>query len=455
MNLMKNLILTFIFSLFFIIKSFATHNTGGFITCKNISGYNYKITVTTYTKENSQSDRPELVVYFGDGDSAVVPRINSGGIAIANGLKLNIYETTHTYAGIGIYNVHFEDPNRNSGIVNIPNSVNTPFFVYTELFVFDPVTDCISNSVDFADLPIYESYYGSLFETDLPMSFTDNDSITYEIVSARGAGGNVIPGYTYSGIQIDNLTGRLSWISPGTSMGQYSVVVQTKKWRHNVLVGTSTFDFMIIVNSGSTTNNSLVFSSNCSSDSNVVNNCFLVPGDTLNIDVVAGNNFVTVYSEFSETVNNSSPNIFTGDTLFTWVSNSLDERPYPNKITFRGADTTGIVDHTYLVYVGSNNTGCRIPPFLASKKIGQSNINVFPNPTNGIVNIRSSEIDLSKGIDIINILGQEINVPLIKVQGAIQLDLTRQAKGIYYVQFFVKEKFESKLIILEKSYVHS
>lgn len=59
------------------IKSFASHNIGGEITYKYISGYSYEITVTTYTKESSTlADKCALTVRFGDGDSAVFNRLN-------------------------------------------------------------------------------------------------------------------------------------------------------------------------------------------------------------------------------------------------------------------------------------------------------------------------------------------------------------------------------------------
>ncbi|MCC7301000.1 MAG: hypothetical protein IT233_00005, partial [Bacteroidia bacterium] len=79
----------------------ATHNRAGEITYTHISGYKYRIRVTTYTKLNVLTDKCELMVKFGDGDSASAPRVNgpsvdcnpaSDGQPISSDMKLNIYE---------------------------------------------------------------------------------------------------------------------------------------------------------------------------------------------------------------------------------------------------------------------------------------------------------------------------------------------------------------------------
>src|SRR3989344_6432815 len=77
---MKKL-LTFFF-LFIACKNFASHNMAGEISYKFIGTtpfpYKYEITVTTYTDwvGPSGTDRCELVIHFGDGDSAIAPRVN-------------------------------------------------------------------------------------------------------------------------------------------------------------------------------------------------------------------------------------------------------------------------------------------------------------------------------------------------------------------------------------------
>src|ERR1035437_6703964 len=112
---MKKVLLLIIVLLIKISNAFATHNRAGEITYQNISGRTYKIIVTTYTNtdpQTTQADRCQLVVYFGDGDSATISRDNgtstnicgapvTDGVIVGVLIKKNVYETTHTYPGDG------------------------------------------------------------------------------------------------------------------------------------------------------------------------------------------------------------------------------------------------------------------------------------------------------------------------------------------------------------------
>ena len=84
---MKKISLFFFFS-FFILPAalFATHNRAGEITYEQIGPLTFKVKVLTYTKESSSADRPELEVFWGDGKSDSLPRINGGG----NGVSIEI-----------------------------------------------------------------------------------------------------------------------------------------------------------------------------------------------------------------------------------------------------------------------------------------------------------------------------------------------------------------------------
>src|SRR5437879_679817 len=122
---MKKFLVSLLFSAF-AFAGFATHNMGGDISYKWISGTKYEITVTTFTAVQSLADRCQLTVYFGDGDSAIAPRLNgpqSGmctatgfdGVLIGNNVKYNIYKITHVFPQNGNYHVTMYDPNQHSG----------------------------------------------------------------------------------------------------------------------------------------------------------------------------------------------------------------------------------------------------------------------------------------------------------------------------------------------------
>ena len=128
-------------------RLFASHNRAGEITYKWLYGYTYEIVITTYTNTfNTNADRCYDTLYFGDGTSQAVPRINGvtgnlcaqnvgDGVMIDTWIKLNIYKTTHTFPGPNCYTLTMSDPNRNQGVLNIPNSLSIPFFIKSELCI--------------------------------------------------------------------------------------------------------------------------------------------------------------------------------------------------------------------------------------------------------------------------------------------------------------------------------
>jgi hypothetical protein len=161
-NVMKTLKLIFTVSFLIVCSNlFATHNRAGEITYTQIgaSPFTLEFTLTTYTNIGNQiqADRCQMTFYFGDGDSCVANRVNgpSGtcqspammGEVILNapggqgGVKKNVYKCIHTYAGGGIFTVSATDPNRNDGIINIPGSVNVPFYIIHPLIMHVFVKD--------------------------------------------------------------------------------------------------------------------------------------------------------------------------------------------------------------------------------------------------------------------------------------------------------------------------
>ncbi|MCW3083559.1 MAG: hypothetical protein JWP12_925 [Bacteroidetes bacterium] len=240
---MKKIFLSLIIVLVASVSAFATHNRAGEITYRWISGYTYEITVTTYSNTYATTaDRCELTVYFGDGDSAVAPRTNGPSmlcptahdgvmfLTVAN-TKLNVYRTAHTYAGPNNYVITMEDPNRNAGICNIPNSVNTSFFLRTEL-VINPFLDPNSSPV-LLNPPIDQACVGECFEHNPGAFDPDGDSLYYSLTTcyANGApifGFSLPPNMTYE--SIDHHTGDLLWCSPDR-ICQYNIAILIQEWK--------------------------------------------------------------------------------------------------------------------------------------------------------------------------------------------------------------------------------
>ncbi len=260
----KHILLLFL-SICLIPRAQATHQRSGEITYRHISGLTYEFTITTYTFAPSPADRWELEILYGDGGSAILPRVNGlyglhpsgnygylGEIVDAFGLiRKNVYTGQHTYAGSSTYTISVEDPNRNAGIINIPNSVDVPFFVQSTL-VINPFLGSPNNSVQLLLPPIDNACVGHTFIHNTGAWDPDGDSLSFQIVTCRGFNGLPIPGYTLptasDSIFINPVNGDLIWETP-VMQGEYNIAIEVTEWRNGIVVGKVTRDLQIIVGS--------------------------------------------------------------------------------------------------------------------------------------------------------------------------------------------------------------
>ena len=127
---MKNSIIRKLFLFIIVTFSFCvvngTHNRAGEITYVQLSELTYEITITTFTYTLSFADRDQLTIEWGDNTTSVAPRVSE--LTLPNYYKRNVYKYVHTYPGPGAYRIVVQDPNRNAGVLNIPNSVEPAAF---------------------------------------------------------------------------------------------------------------------------------------------------------------------------------------------------------------------------------------------------------------------------------------------------------------------------------------
>jgi gliding motility-associated-like protein len=243
---MKKLFALFL-PLLFAFAAHATHNRAGEITYRKITDLTYEATIITYTKESSPADRPDLEIFWGDGTSDTISRINGGGNGeiIGNDIKKNIYIGVHTYSSIGSYCMFFEDPNRNAGVINIPNSVNIPFYVQTCLYM-NPFLGA-NNSPILLNPPIDDACINKPYIHNPGAYDPDGDSLSYELTVCLGLGGDPIPGYSFpGGINVDVYSGDFTWNVP-TAIGEYNYAMYIHEWRNGIKIGTVTRDMQITV----------------------------------------------------------------------------------------------------------------------------------------------------------------------------------------------------------------
>ncbi len=228
----------------------ATHNRAGEITYVQLSQFVYQATIITYTKTSSPADRPELELFWGDGTSSILPRASFqdqfGGPG--SDIRRNVYVGTHTYPGPSTYTLYFEDPNRNGGVINIPNSINVPFYVESQLIISAFLG--FNNSPVLLQPPIDAGVIGQPFVHNPNAYDPDGDSLSYHLIPCKGAGGVSIGGYTYpqasSFFKLDSITGDLQWDSP-VLCGEYNIAILIREWRNGIQIGFVERDMQVTI----------------------------------------------------------------------------------------------------------------------------------------------------------------------------------------------------------------
>jgi gliding motility-associated-like protein len=348
----------------------ASHNRAGEITFAHISGLTYEITITTYTKTSStQADRPYLdSVHIGFGIPQRFIRIFFQDLP--NDIRHNIYKLDNgshlvTYPGSGVYEIYFVDPNRNDGVVNIPNSFYTPFAVHATLYI-NPNISPANSSPQLLNPPIDRGCVGIPFIHNPSAFDPDGDSLSFELTICRGEGNLPIPGYTFplapNSFTLNPITGQLIWDYPPTG-GNYipayevNVAFEIKEWRYfggsYHLIGVIERDMQITI---STCNN------HPPQIQPVQDTCVLA-NDSIGINIIAtdpDNHLIylsatggpidqVVSSQANFSTNPSLP--YTNDTVigtFTWTPSCAHVRNQPYQVLLKAKDTLASVDPTFV-----------------------------------------------------------------------------------------------------------
>jgi hypothetical protein len=392
------------------------------------------------------ADRCSLIIHFGDGDSTVASRVNgptsvcaaaNDGVLIGDNTRLNIYDAIHTYPGNGSYVITVEDPNRNAGICNIPNSVNTSFFLHTQLFIDPTVTS--NNSVQFLLPPIFHAITGTSYNHNVTAYDPDGDILTYEFIPCK-AGQQNIPGYSIpAGILINQLSGEITWNTPSV-ICQYSFAVKISEWRNGSLIGYVVRDFIINVSSSSTSYN---FSGTSSWTVNN-NGSFaydLMEGDSLELELgyhsATSENLIVVSDAFmlpNPPVANVS-NISTSYAAsFQWNTNSVNARNSPYIITFRGTAFGFSSDVTLIICVhDSTSSGCCHIVGIKEYKEQQNKVLVYPNPANEIIVFSGELITNGSIVFIYDVTGKLIDSRVLS-STSCEINISQLNEGFYNYQ---------------------
>lgn len=241
---------------------YATHLRAGNIIVERVgacSERTYRIRVIVYTNTIGTTvlfGGEQDYLDFGDGSGRVlVPEIGDGDprysvIDEPRGIATAYYEITHTYGGPGTYTISYVEPNRNEGVINMDNSVNTTFYIETRILI-DPVLGC-STPANLLVPPVDRACSGVAWYHNPGAYDPDGDSISYQmVVPFRDRNATVInytspidPKYYQNYNQgneegngpplfsIDPIDGTITWDAPGgAQIGEYNIAFIVIEWR--------------------------------------------------------------------------------------------------------------------------------------------------------------------------------------------------------------------------------
>jgi len=251
-------VLVLFLSLWFADDLMATHNRAGEITVRQTGDLTVEVTVTTYTKTSStQADRDSVEVFWGDGSSEYVFRINGEGEPLSNNRKLNYYVASHTYPGRATYTISMMDPNRNGGIINVnpPNSEGVPFYLEATYTFLNPQFQGYNNTAILLQPPIDFACVGKRYIHNPSAYDEDGDSLAFEFIVPLQDSGLNVPNYRFPQqvepgpdniMTLDPIKGDIVWISPQLA-GEYNIAFLVKEYRGGVLISSFVRDMQILV----------------------------------------------------------------------------------------------------------------------------------------------------------------------------------------------------------------
>ena len=245
----------FLFALLFFLylDIYSTHIRAGEIVARRISttSLTYEFTVIGYTDTGSEVEFGGGEFSFGDGNFVEIldeQAISSQKILLDNQVALNLFKVVHTFQAPGRYVVSYFEQNRNDEIVNMDNSVDTPFFIETEILI-DPFFG-LNNTPVLLIPPIDNGVVGIRYIHNPGAFDPDGDSLSYELVIPMQSKEYEVTNYRFPNFEefyqkyeegneaglgtptftLDSIIGDLIWDAPGMG-GEYNFAFRVVEWR--------------------------------------------------------------------------------------------------------------------------------------------------------------------------------------------------------------------------------
>lgn len=238
----------------------ATHLRSGQIRVKHVESLTYLITVEVYTNIVGTTvlfGGDQDYLSFGDGSPVLlVPEIGSSGLPpgstyeiVNDNIAKATYSVYHTYRGPGKYTVSYIEPNRNDGIANISESVNTTFYLETQ-FLIDAFLG-YSESPEFLTEPIFTFAAGKPIALSLAASVPAGHELYYSLATPLKGKGTPVSNYIHPGdADINPFNGLLTWnglFLDNALTGEYLLSVWVYQFDRGYLVNKTLRDVQILL----------------------------------------------------------------------------------------------------------------------------------------------------------------------------------------------------------------
>ncbi len=316
----------------------ATHNRAGEITYRQISQYEFEFTITTFTYTLSAADRDQLEIQWGDNTASVAQRASK--IELPDFYRKNTYIIRHKFPGPGTYEIVMQDPNRNFGVVNIPNSVNVIFSIKTTM-VINPVLG-VNNTPVLLNYPIDKAAIGRTFIHNPAAFDIDGDSISYKLTICTKENGKPIENYSFprasKKLYVDSITGDLIWDAPMDS-GIFNIAMNIEEWRNGVKINNIIRDMQVEVHK----------SNNNPPENPPMKDLCVMAGDSIRLNLTSidvDNDKVTHTATGGPFVVKNSPATFTpiisdrgvATSVFRWQTDCSHVRKQPYTVVLKAED---------------------------------------------------------------------------------------------------------------------
>ncbi len=407
------------------IESLATHIRGGQLLY-SVNGAKVSVRLIIYSNRaavDAGVDDPTAIIKWGDGTSSELPR-NSKGLIYYDTYE-NIYVGEHTFSGTGSYQIGYAESNRTGGVKNMTNSINTPFYIESQVFVNSGV-NIIYSSPSFLSAPIFDAEKGTTFTNNLTAYSQEGDSISYKLAACKQAAGLDVSDYFIpDGFKIDPYSGQITWDKPSLE-GLYNFAAMVEFWKNGAKVGYVIRDFQVAVNAEQLSGQ--VFEVTTSHEITPGNSVSLDPGDVFSMEVLFHDtaNSVANLKYFGELQNEDGVFNITIEQVTSKARNSSTavqspmykatvtmnveekyKRSTPYNLIFRG-ETGGFFDNISNDFTIQLYIGVPVPLGVNFKRAkGNLNLGLYPIPVKDQLTIRK-ESNASGTLIIFNTEGQDV-----------------------------------------------